>query len=219
MSPTKASLQADVESVGRISFLPLLLEVICRTTGLGYTAVARVTPERWIACSVRDEIQFGLGPGGELPVQTTICHEIRQHGRPVVIDHVAFDADYCRHHTPARYQFESYISMPIRLTDGSFFGTLCAIDPSPAAVNTPHIVDMFRTFAALISCRLQAAKEASADELRCFDNQVSALLTGLLHTATANQDAGQSLDPAGRIGEAIKSVSRLIRESQYAPVV
>jgi hypothetical protein len=28
------------------------------------------------SCSVLDEIDFGLKPGGELKVDTTICHEI-----------------------------------------------------------------------------------------------------------------------------------------------
>jgi hypothetical protein len=40
---------------------------------------------------VKDDIQFGLKPGGELKVETTICHEIRQSGTPVIIDHVAQD--------------------------------------------------------------------------------------------------------------------------------
>ena len=36
------------------------------------------------------------------------------------------------------YGFQSYISMPIILTDGSFFGTLCAIDPRPRKLNNPE---------------------------------------------------------------------------------
>jgi GAF domain-containing protein len=73
---------------------------------------------------VRDEIAFGLTAGGELKLETTICHEIRQSGQAVVIDNVADDIAYCGHHTPAKYGFQSYISMPIILADGSFFGSL-----------------------------------------------------------------------------------------------
>ena len=50
--------------------VPTILEVVCRTTGMGFAAVARVTEDRWIACEVHDEIQFGLRPGGELEVET-----------------------------------------------------------------------------------------------------------------------------------------------------
>ena len=78
--------QADIASIGRIHAVRTILEVVCRTTGMGFAAVARVTEDRWIACEVRDEIAFGLKTGGELPVKTTICDEIRASGEGVVIE-------------------------------------------------------------------------------------------------------------------------------------
>ena len=99
--------QADVAAVKQIAAVPTILEVVCRTTGMGFAAIARVTEDRWIACSVKDDIQFGLQPGGELQIETTICNEIRQHREPVVIDNVAEDPAYCGHHTPAKYGFQS----------------------------------------------------------------------------------------------------------------
>ena len=123
--------------IGRIDAIPTMLDVVCRITGMGFAAVARVTDDRWIACSVRDDIEFGLRPGGELKLETTICDQIRCSHQPVIIDHVAEDAAYRDHPTPAMYGFQSYISLPIVLSDGSFFGTLCAIDPRPARLNRP----------------------------------------------------------------------------------
>ena len=70
-------LQRDVAAIARIDVIPTILEVVCRTTGMGFAAIARVTEDRWIACAVRDEIQFGLVPGAELKVETTICDAIR----------------------------------------------------------------------------------------------------------------------------------------------
>jgi GAF domain-containing protein len=52
-------------------------------------------------------------------VETTICHEIRQSREFVVIDHVAEDETFRGHPTPAMYGFQSYISMPIILPNGS----------------------------------------------------------------------------------------------------
>ena len=72
-----ADVEKDVAAVAGIGAVPAILEVVCRTTGMGFAAVARVTEDRWVACAVRDEIAFGLAPGGELPVETTICDEIR----------------------------------------------------------------------------------------------------------------------------------------------
>ena len=123
---------------------------------MGFAAVARVTETRWIACAVKDQISFGLQPGGELPVETTICNEIRESGEEVVIDDVPADAHYCRHPTPAMYGFRSYISMPIIRKNGHLFGTLCAIDPNPARLNNPEVIGMFKLFADLISFHLKA---------------------------------------------------------------
>ncbi|MDP1910051.1 MAG: GAF domain-containing protein, partial [Hyphomicrobium sp.] len=150
------SLQDDVALISGIDAVPTILEVCCRTTGMGFAAVARVTEDRWVACAVRDEISFGLKPGSELKVETTICDAIRAGGKAIVIDHVAEDQDFCGHPTPALYGFQSYISMPIFRRDGSFFGTLCAIDPRPAKLKNPSIIGMFKLFAELISFHVDA---------------------------------------------------------------
>lgn len=155
---------ADIQAIQRIDAVQTILEVVCRTTGMGFAAVARVTEERWIACAVKDDIGFGLKPGGELKVETTICHEIRQSGTAVIIDHVAEDPGFCRHATPAMYGFQSYISMPIVRADGSFFGTLCAIDPRPFVLKTPQTIGMFKLFADLIASHLDAADRLAKTE-------------------------------------------------------
>jgi GAF domain-containing protein len=166
----------DVAAVNRIEAVPTILEVVCRTTGMGFAAVARVTEERWIACGVRDEIKFGLQPGDELQVETTICHEIQRSREAVVINHVAEDEAYCGHPTPAMYGFQSYISMPIILADGTFFGTLCAIDPRPAKVKTPETVGMFKLFAELIAFHLDAIKRLDSSEASLLDERTTAEL-------------------------------------------
>ena len=75
-------------------------DIMQRTTGMGVAAVSRVTDDRWIACSVRDDITFGMQPGGELKIESTICNEIPRHREPVVINNVA-DEVYCGHQRPA----------------------------------------------------------------------------------------------------------------------
>jgi signal transduction histidine kinase len=146
----------EIEAVRQISIVPTMLEVICQTTGMGFAAIARVTEQRWVACSVRDEVGFGLKEGGELEIKTTLCNEIRDHRKPIIIDHVEQDACYKNHHTPKIYGLESYISFPIILKDGSFFGTLCAIDANPAKLNNTKIIGMFTMFAELLSFHLQS---------------------------------------------------------------
>ena len=159
-----------------VAAVPSILDVVCRTTGMGFAAVARVTEDRWIACRVLDHIAFGLKPGGELKVETTICHEIRQSHEAVIIDHVDADACFHDHHTPRQYGFQSYISMPIILPGERFFGTLCAIDPKPTRLNTVETVGMFKLFAELIAFHIDAAEKWAASESRLLaEREVSEL--------------------------------------------
>lgn len=190
----------DLFAVSQIDAIPTILEVICRTTGLGFSAVARVTEDRWIACAVRDEIAFGLEPGGELRVETTICNEIRQTGRLVVIDHVSEDSVFCRHPTPERYGFQSYISVPITLRNGRFFGTLCAISREPARVNAPESIGMFILFADLIAFHLDAR-----DELARLEAMVG-------HRTVALHDANAELQRRIAASEADRQTLRALTE-------
>lgn len=161
---TTSDFEADIAAIQRIDAVPRILDVVCRSTGMGFAAVARVTNERWVCCAVQDNINFGLAPGGELKVETTICNEIRQHHAPVIIDNVAEDEVFVGHHTPALYGFQSYISVPIRRTGGVFFGTLCAIDPRPARLKNPETVGMFNLFAELIASHLEVIEKLDASE-------------------------------------------------------
>lgn len=217
--------KADLDAIAAIGAVPTILDVVCRSTGMGFAAVARVTEDRWIACSVKDDIAFGLTPGGELRVETTICNEIRDSREAVVIDHVATDARFARHHTPLMYGFQSYISMPITLPDGSFFGTLCAIDPQPRRLATPETIGMFKLFADLIAFHLDAhrriasstadlAVEKRTAELR---DQFIAVLGHDLKNPLASISAGARLlqrrnldaDASGLLDLMQKSVKRM----------
>ena len=213
--------QADIDAIGRIDAVPMILDVICRTTGMGFAAVARVTEDRWIACQVLDGISFGLKPGSELAVKTTICEQIRDSGQAVIIEEVAKDAVYSAHHTPAIYGFQSYISMPIVLPDGTFFGTLCAIDPRPARLNNPETIGMFKLFAELIAFHLHAnerlakTEEALLDERKIseFREQFVAVLGHDLRNPVASIDSGTRMLLRSPLDEKATNIVKLIRGS------
>ncbi|MET1055993.1 MAG: GAF domain-containing sensor histidine kinase [Pedobacter sp.] len=168
---TDTKLQAEIEIFSRIPAVDSILEVICRITGMGFAAVARVTEERWVACAVKDNINFGLKAGEELEIKTTICQEIEKNKQTVVIDHVATDEKYADHHTPLLYGFQSYISTPITLSGNRFFGTLCAIDPNPAVLNTQETIGMFKLFADLIAFHLNAIEQIELSATNLLEEQ------------------------------------------------
>jgi signal transduction histidine kinase len=145
--------------VQKLAVVPRILDVVCKTTGMGFAGVARVTDKRWICCASRDDIDFGLKPGDELELELTLCNEIRQHQQPIAFDDVQ-TSPYVAHRVPMTYGFRSYISVPIIRGDGAFFGTLCAIDPDPAPAN--DALETFKLFADLIAVHLDEAERAAA---------------------------------------------------------
>jgi signal transduction histidine kinase len=205
----------SVALVGQIEAVPKILDVVCRITGMGFAAVARVTGDQWIACAVRDRIAFGLVPGGELPVETTLCHDVRRSQTAIVIEDVARDDVYDRHSTPARYGFQSYISVPIVLADGSFFGTLCAIDPRPAKLKTPEIIDMFHLFSQLIGTYVTSSQQlTTANADLANEREVAALREEFI--AVLGHDLR---NPLGALSSGLDMLSRARLDENPARIV
>ncbi|MEZ2297503.1 ATP-binding protein [Variovorax sp. RCC_210] len=173
---SEIAIARDVAAIGRISAVPSLLKVICQNTGMGFAAVARVTDGTWTACAVEDTIQFGLKPGGQLKVETTLCSESRMARQPVVIDRASTDPVYFNHHTPRMYNIESYISVPIIHSNGEYFGNLCAIDPRPAVVSDARVVAMFTAFADLIARQLETEDRQERTETALQSERATAEL-------------------------------------------
>lgn len=151
MTPDDFALLRDDERIRS------MLEEACAKTGMGFAAVAFVSEDQWIACQVVDKIEFGLNPGDELAIKTTICDDIRRTGKGVIIDDVTAEEEWHTHPVPILYGFRSYISLPIVRSDGSFFGTICAIDPEPRALRSTEVVSMMEEYARQIAALLDAA--------------------------------------------------------------
>jgi signal transduction histidine kinase len=221
----------DVAAVIRLQAVPTLLEVLCEATGMRFAAVARVTEKTWTACVVKDDINFGLMPGGRLDLETTLCVEAKRSRRPIIIEHASTDPRYRNHHTPKLYNIESYVSVPIVLASGRYFGNLCAIDPAPARLADTRIVNMFTRFASLIALQLEdeisrqedqsALRDAhAANELR--EQFIAILGHDLRNPLQAVYSAGVLLerkltdpalkDVAARIRVNVKRMSALIND-------
>jgi signal transduction histidine kinase len=165
MDDSPETIARDVAAISQMEAVPTLLEVLCAITGMGFAAVARVTEGTWTACAVKDDILFGLAPGGQLDVRSTLCFESRAACKAIAIDHASVDPIYSNHHTPRMYQIESYVSVPIVLANGEYFGNLCAIDRKPAKVSDPKIISMFQSFSKLIALQLDQARSSEIDRI------------------------------------------------------
>ena len=154
MDDTRKKSARAVAAIGRIDAVPTLLEVLCEITGMRFAAVARVTDKIWTACAVKDDIHLGVTPGCQLSISKTLWIESKVLRAPIVIEHVSADPRYRTHPVLKLYQIESCVSVPIILSNGRYFGNLCALDREPSMVAEPRILSMFKHFAALIGSKL-----------------------------------------------------------------
>ena len=152
----------SVDEIQAIGAVPKILETVAAMTGLGFVCIAHVTDDAWITCAVLDKLEFGLKPGDELDVTTTLCEDVRDTGCAVIIDHVAESTQYVAHHTPRIYGFQSYFSVPVFRLDGRYFGTLCGLDPKPIKLSDSVTVSTLHLFAELISKQLDAETRQQA---------------------------------------------------------
>ncbi len=168
---TAESIAQDIAAIARIAAVPRLLKVLCDSTGMGFAAVARVTDDQWITCAAEDRVGFGLVPGAELPLKSTLCHDVRSSDASIFIDHASQDPMFRTHHTPRIYNIESYASVPIRLSDGEYFGNLCAIDAQPHKLREPKTIGMFELFAQLITLQLESDRQRERTESALLDER------------------------------------------------
>ncbi|NHZ61586.1 GAF domain-containing sensor histidine kinase [Massilia genomosp. 1] len=160
----QTDIAADIAAIEAISSVPTILEAVAAITGLRLVCIARVAQDSWTTCAVRDELGFGLKVGDGLDVASTLCEQVRDTKRPVIIDNVSEDTRYRHHHTPRMYGFQSYISLPIQRPDGSCFGTLCGLDPLPAQLSNTATVSSMTLFAQLISKHLETELKLSESQ-------------------------------------------------------
>lgn len=219
----------DIAAVQSIKAVPTIMRVIAETTGMRWVCVAKVTADKWTLCAVHDQLEFGLAPGDELVIDDTFCALVRKTGAGVVIDSVADDPAYSDHSIPKMFGFQSYFSLPVSRADGSFFGTLCGLDPNPTSVSAPKVLDMLKLFAELLSgqldadLRLRVAQTALEAERETVDlreqfiavlghdirTPLSSIMTGAEIVAATSKD-DRTLDTAQRIKRSAARIATLI---------
>ena len=119
------------------------------------------------------------------------------------------------------YGFESYISVPIILRNGDFFGTLCAIDPAPAKVSEAATVKTFELFAELIAMHLENRENVTRTTVALLDErrtaemreQFIAVLGHDLRNPLAAIQAGTTLLGRRDLDGSARNVVRLMQES------
>ncbi len=176
IAPLSSAIQADIHAIQAIESVPTILETVSAITGLRFVCIARVTHDSWTNCAVLDKLNFGLKVGEGLDVATTLCNEVRDTEKAIIIDKVSEDPLYCNHHTPRMYGFESYISIPVYRPSGEYFGTLCGLDPLPLKLRNTAVVSSMSLFAQLLSLQMDAESKHAETRRDLSDEREAAEL-------------------------------------------
>lgn len=157
--------QADIERLASSDLVGTILETVMFATSMRFAGVARVTADRWVACRTVDEVNFGLAEGDEIEIQSTFCQTVRDTSQLVAFNDAGTDLVYKDHPIANAFGIVSYASVPIFREDGSFFGTLCAIDVEPKDVKSSRSIAMLKMFADIIGRTLETEERLEAQEL------------------------------------------------------
>ncbi len=126
----------------------------------------------------------------------------------MLINHASADPRFRDHPGLALYGIESYIAVPLTRRDGSYFGTLCALDPQPTDLGEDAF-EIFRLLAQLIAFEMEAEEERRRREadLRALEDFI----------AIAAHDLRQPLTIlSGRLQLLVRQVRRSLPAGEVA---
>jgi signal transduction histidine kinase len=218
-----------VSAIGRLDAVPTLLAVLRDITGMRFAAVTRVRDEAWTVCAVQDGLGLGIEAGAPFVLKTNLALESESTRAPLIVEHASTDARYRTEAGSDVYRIEGYISVPIFVANGRYFGTLCAFDPHPMTIAGLKVLSMFTRFAALIASQLELLLEKEDQHMALLDERAEGELReqfiailghdlrNPLHAVLASTDLLQRkcADPellmyTGRIKTNVKRMTALI---------
>jgi signal transduction histidine kinase len=122
--------------------------------------------------------------GTALPLPETFCSTIAGAAdlMPLAVPDARTDPHFGALPSQAMFNIGSYLGVPIVLGDGTFYGTLCALDPTPRAF-TPHETDLLALLGRLLGSYIENAQLAEErDRQRRAAEERTAELVALLES-------------------------------------
>ncbi|MBA4388637.1 MAG: sensor domain-containing diguanylate cyclase [Verrucomicrobia bacterium] len=160
----------DFESAGRA-----VLSLLHRRLGFDLWMVTRTEGDDWIVLQSEDH-GYGVEPGTVFRWADSFCSEMVKGNGPRIAPRSAEVPAYAAAPIGRQVQIGSYVGLPLVRTDGSLFGTLCAIHPLPQPESIVEEQDLVELLGAMLSKILQAELNA-AEEVRRYEKLQVEVLT------------------------------------------
>ena len=195
-------LARDLETMGALGGVPILLHALCESSGMGFAAIGCVTGDGWMAGAVEDRIGLGLRRGDPFKVDFA---DSGGQGHSAVF--AALRAPTHRyvltiggeHHVP----IARYLWVAIILTGGRYVGNLCVIDPRPDETLQPWITPLLQRFSQLIAQEFDAAQNRVREHVALLDERAAGELREQF-IAILGHDLRNPLQAVSAIGELLE---------------
>ena len=154
---TVSAMSFDEASAAVVSFLKTAVP-------MGFWSVTRIDEGRQTYLTVEDDA-YGLGVGDGVDMADSLCQHVLSGAAPQIAPEAMAVPEYASAEAAQRLDIGAYVGIPIRAGDGSLFGTLCGLDPTPQSARLLKQAPVFRMLAELLG-RVLEAEQLSADAER-----------------------------------------------------
>lgn len=143
-----------VDEAGERSQIDAILDAVRQHLGMEIAFASRLVGDRLQFTHVRANIPVPVRPGDSEPLSDTFCHHVLEGRLPALI-HNAADIAFAQTIPIARaLPVGAHVNVPLRLKDGSIYGTFCCLSRSADYSLTERDLSTVRAFAELASDRI-----------------------------------------------------------------
>ena len=198
---------SGVASEGTPETLGRALEALKEELGMDVAFVSKFDRRRMVFRKlVGDGGSFGWREGGSIPLDETFCRLLTEGRLPSVVPDAGADGRVRGLDVTGEARIGSYVGVPIRFSDGSLYGTLCALSHSP----DPSLRERDARFVAVLarlvgdqierecSRRREAEARVRAHERRAIGRELHdrvAHAMGVVHQSLQLHEALRDRDP------------------------
>ncbi|MEB3288926.1 MAG: sensor domain-containing diguanylate cyclase [Leptolyngbya sp.] len=158
-----------------------VLSYLQQTLGFGLWMVTRTEGEDWIVLQAQDQ-GYGVKQGDVFRWTDSFCSRMVAGQGPRIAPNSEQVPAYAAAPIAAQVAIRAYVGVPLAAQDGTLFGTLCAIDPTPQPESITEHLPLIELLAQLLSSILHADMAAAEQARRADRLQTEAFtdaLTGL----------------------------------------
>lgn len=155
-----------------------VLNYLQQTLGFGLWMVTRTEGEDWIVLHAQDQ-GYGVKQGDVFRWTDSFCSRMVAGQGPRVAPNSQSVPAYVEAPIANQVKIGAYVGVPLATEDGTLFGTLCAIDPSPQPDSVADQLPLIELLAKLLSSILHADM-AAAEQARRADRLQNEAFTDAL---------------------------------------